>query len=167
MSVIGGALAGGRIPEGAEVRLSCRADANPSEVTYRWYINDDLQVGDFTTEMVSTGNFVLYGAAYVVGVSAKLHDASGDISHYRVCYRVFSFQLKLLAGVCKCFVWGKYFVYTRSDRVQNVRRVKVNSQWILVGKVLRAATKKNDYHLIEFSAETFLILSSSCLFDLR
>lgn len=52
VSVIGGALAGGRIPEGAEVRLSCRADANPTDLTYRWYINDELVVGDYTTEMV-------------------------------------------------------------------------------------------------------------------
>lgn len=53
VNVIGGALAGGRIPEGAEVRLSCRADANPNELTYRWYINDKPTVGDYTTEMVS------------------------------------------------------------------------------------------------------------------
>lgn len=53
VSVIGGALAGGRIPEGAEVIFSCRSDANPSEVTYRWYINEELVIGDHTTEMVS------------------------------------------------------------------------------------------------------------------
>ena len=52
VSVIGGALAGGRIPEGAEVRLSCRADAHPNNLTYYWYINDELSIGDFTTEMV-------------------------------------------------------------------------------------------------------------------
>ena len=53
VSVVGGALAGGRIPEGAEVRLSCRADANPSDVTYRWYRADEPIVGDYTTELVS------------------------------------------------------------------------------------------------------------------
>lgn len=53
VSVIGGALAGGRIPEGAEVRLSCHADSNPNDVSYKWYINDELVVGDYTTEMVS------------------------------------------------------------------------------------------------------------------
>lgn len=53
VSVIGGAMAGGRIPEGAEVRLACRSDANPSDVTYRWYINEEAVVGDYTTEMVS------------------------------------------------------------------------------------------------------------------
>lgn len=53
VSVVGGALAGGRIPEGAEVILSCQADANPPEVTYRWFINDELMAGDYTTKMVS------------------------------------------------------------------------------------------------------------------
>ncbi|KAL7745407.1 hypothetical protein ACLKA6_015419 [Drosophila palustris] len=52
VSVVGGALAGGRIPEGAEVILSCQADANPREVTYRWFINDELMTGDFTTKMI-------------------------------------------------------------------------------------------------------------------
>lgn len=58
VSVIGGALAGGRIAEGSEVRLSCRADANPTDVTYRWYINEELVSGDFTTELVS-GFFII------------------------------------------------------------------------------------------------------------
>lgn len=56
VSVIGGALAGGRIAEGSEVRLSCHADANPADVTYRWYINDEAVGGDYTTELVSETN---------------------------------------------------------------------------------------------------------------
>lgn len=53
ISVIGeSALTGGRIPEGTDVRFLCRADANPPNVTYRWYINDELVAGDYTTEMV-------------------------------------------------------------------------------------------------------------------
>ncbi|XP_026846211.1 irregular chiasm C-roughest protein isoform X1 [Drosophila persimilis] len=52
VSVVEGALAGGKIPEGAEVVLSCQADANPPEVTYRWFINDELMTGDFTTKMI-------------------------------------------------------------------------------------------------------------------
>ena len=63
VSVIGGALSGGRIPEGAEVRLSCRADANPHELTYKWFINDELVVGDYTTEMI------------IHNISKKFHDA--------------------------------------------------------------------------------------------
>lgn len=54
ISVIGeSALTGGRIPEGSDVRFLCRADANPPNVTYRWYINEELVAGDYTTEMVS------------------------------------------------------------------------------------------------------------------
>ncbi|CAD7090949.1 unnamed protein product, partial [Hermetia illucens] len=63
VSVIGGALAGGRIPEGSEVRLSCHADANPNDVNYRWYINDEIVMGDYTTEMI------------IHNVSRKYHDA--------------------------------------------------------------------------------------------
>lgn len=53
----------GRIPEGSEVRMACKADANPSELTYRWYINDELMIGDYTTELV------------LPNVTRKQHDA--------------------------------------------------------------------------------------------
>lgn len=45
------------------MRLGCKADANPSNVTYKWYINDKMEIGDFTTELV------------IHNVSRKLHDA--------------------------------------------------------------------------------------------
>lgn len=55
VKVVGGlAASGGRLLEGADVKLACGSDANPSEVTYRWYVNEELVVGDYTTEMVST-----------------------------------------------------------------------------------------------------------------
>ncbi|XP_058977676.1 irregular chiasm C-roughest protein isoform X2 [Musca domestica] len=63
VSVVGGALAGGRIPEGAEVILSCQADANPPVQSYRWFINDELVTGDYTTRMV------------IHNVSRQYHDA--------------------------------------------------------------------------------------------
>lgn len=31
-------------------------DANPRDVTYRWYINDELVAGNHTTKMVNTKN---------------------------------------------------------------------------------------------------------------
>lgn len=43
---------GGRIPEGSEVQFSCKAEANPPELTYKWFINDEPVVGDYTTLMV-------------------------------------------------------------------------------------------------------------------
>ncbi|XP_017486262.1 PREDICTED: irregular chiasm C-roughest protein-like, partial [Rhagoletis zephyria] len=52
VAVIGGALAGGRILEGSEVILSCQADANPPPQSYRWFINDELVTGDYTTKMI-------------------------------------------------------------------------------------------------------------------
>lgn len=53
MNIIGGALEDGRIPEFAQVRLECKADANPSDLRYRWFINDEPIVGGQKTEMVS------------------------------------------------------------------------------------------------------------------
>ncbi|XP_030386521.1 irregular chiasm C-roughest protein [Scaptodrosophila lebanonensis] len=41
-----------RIVEHAQVRLECRADANPSDVRYRWYINEEPIIGGQKTEMV-------------------------------------------------------------------------------------------------------------------
>ncbi|XP_055371596.1 irregular chiasm C-roughest protein-like [Condylostylus longicornis] len=72
VSVVSGALAGGRIAEGSEVRLSCHADANPSDVNYRWYINDEAVIGDYTTEMI------------IHNVSRKYHDAIVKCEVYNV-----------------------------------------------------------------------------------
>ncbi|XP_063835341.1 irregular chiasm C-roughest protein [Ostrinia nubilalis] len=40
----------GKIPEGSDVTIACRADANPSNLTFKWYLNDDAIVGN-TTEI--------------------------------------------------------------------------------------------------------------------
>lgn len=55
VTVVGGTTADGRITEGSDVIYKCHADANPSEVTHRWYINEELVVGDYKTQMVSDG----------------------------------------------------------------------------------------------------------------
>ncbi|KAF6215510.1 hypothetical protein GE061_010265 [Apolygus lucorum] len=60
VSVVGGAS---RLMEGMEVRLKCSADANPPDVTYRWYINDKLVDTDATTEL------------HLVNVSRAQHDS--------------------------------------------------------------------------------------------
>ncbi|ALC48822.1 rst [Drosophila busckii] len=52
-----------RIVEHALVRLECRADANPADVRYRWYINDEPIIGGQKTEMV------------IRNVTRKFHDA--------------------------------------------------------------------------------------------
>lgn len=60
MSVVGGAS---RLMEGMDVRLKCSADANPPDVTYRWYINDRLVDTDATTEL------------HLVNVTRTQHDS--------------------------------------------------------------------------------------------
>ncbi|XP_039280825.1 irregular chiasm C-roughest protein isoform X2 [Nilaparvata lugens] len=60
VKVVGGTS---RLIEGADVRLLCSADANPPDVTYKWFINDQLVAGDPTTELVLTN------------ISRKQHDS--------------------------------------------------------------------------------------------
>ncbi|CAK1549208.1 unnamed protein product [Leptosia nina] len=42
----------GRVPEGSEARFRCLVDANPPAQVYRWYINNNPVVGDYTDEMI-------------------------------------------------------------------------------------------------------------------
>ncbi|KAH8286968.1 hypothetical protein KR054_000110 [Drosophila jambulina] len=58
-----GAASSLRIVEHSQVRLECRADANPSDVRYRWFINDEPIIGGQKTEMV------------IRNVTRKFHDA--------------------------------------------------------------------------------------------
>ncbi|XP_073987777.1 irregular chiasm C-roughest protein-like isoform X2 [Rhodnius prolixus] len=60
VSVVGGST---RLMEGVDVRLQCTADANPPNVTYRWYINDKLVDTDATTEL------------HLVNVTRAQHDS--------------------------------------------------------------------------------------------
>ncbi|KAJ6639043.1 Irregular chiasm C-roughest protein [Pseudolycoriella hygida] len=41
------------IREGDEAKFYCLADANPNVITYKWFVNEELVVGDYTTEMVN------------------------------------------------------------------------------------------------------------------
>ena len=43
--------------------LRCQADANPSEMTYKWYVNNELISGEPTTELT------------IKNATRKLHDA--------------------------------------------------------------------------------------------
>lgn len=52
VTVLSGLNPNGRIPEGTDIRLGCHADANPSDVTYRWFLNDEPLIGDHTTELI-------------------------------------------------------------------------------------------------------------------
>lgn len=54
ITIIEGALDTGRIPIDNAVRLRCNADANPRDLTYQWYINDEMIIGATLSELVST-----------------------------------------------------------------------------------------------------------------
>ncbi|XP_014206544.1 irregular chiasm C-roughest protein-like [Copidosoma floridanum] len=41
-----------RIREGTELRFKCRAEGNPPNMDYTWYVNDKKVVGDYKTEMI-------------------------------------------------------------------------------------------------------------------
>ncbi|KAG8322367.1 hypothetical protein J6590_024714 [Homalodisca vitripennis] len=43
---------GSRLVEGQDVRLMCSATANPPDITYRWFVNNQLVLDDPTTELV-------------------------------------------------------------------------------------------------------------------
>ncbi|XP_066905947.1 irregular chiasm C-roughest protein [Halyomorpha halys] len=60
VSVIDGST---RLMEGMDVRLKCSADANPPDVTYRWYINERLVETDLVTEL------------HLVNVTRAQHDS--------------------------------------------------------------------------------------------
>ncbi|ENN81761.1 hypothetical protein YQE_01854, partial [Dendroctonus ponderosae] len=63
VTFLSGMNANGQIPEGSEIRLGCKADANPPDVSYKWFMNDEPIIGDFTKELV------------LRNVSRKQHDA--------------------------------------------------------------------------------------------
>jgi len=63
VSVLEGAVSSGRIPEGSDVRLFCHADANPPDLTYKWFLDDEPIQPGATTELV------------LKNVSRSLHDA--------------------------------------------------------------------------------------------
>lgn len=53
ITIIEGALDTGRIPIDNAVRLKCVADANPNEITYQWYIKDEMIIGATSSELVT------------------------------------------------------------------------------------------------------------------
>uniref|UniRef100_A0A1A9WL55 Ig-like domain-containing protein n=1 Tax=Glossina brevipalpis TaxID=37001 RepID=A0A1A9WL55_9MUSC len=63
VKIIGGPRTDNHIPEHSMVRLECKSDANPNDVRYRWYINDEPIMGGQKTEMV------------IRNVTRKFHDA--------------------------------------------------------------------------------------------
>ncbi|XP_058442858.1 irregular chiasm C-roughest protein-like isoform X2 [Malaya genurostris] len=68
----------GKMLVGSDVRLHCHADANPPDITYRWYVGNEMLIGDYSTELVILniskkyhGTVVECEARNVVGKSEK------------------------------------------------------------------------------------------------
>lgn len=51
MKIVSGLGQSGRIPEGSDVIFKCYADANPMDMTYRWYLDKEL-VREDSTELL-------------------------------------------------------------------------------------------------------------------
>ncbi|XP_014298996.1 irregular chiasm C-roughest protein isoform X3 [Microplitis demolitor] len=63
LKISSGLSKSGQIIEGSELRFKCRAEANPPDMEYRWYINEKTVIGDYTTEMI------------IHNATRELHDA--------------------------------------------------------------------------------------------
>lgn len=51
--IVAGADENGRIPIDSTIRLRCETDANPNEITYQWYVNDEMAPEATDIELVS------------------------------------------------------------------------------------------------------------------
>ncbi|XP_049535052.1 irregular chiasm C-roughest protein-like isoform X2 [Anopheles darlingi] len=60
--VVDGVLNNARLTEGTELRLSCRADANPPELNFQWFVGDELAEENHASELI------------ISNVSRKYHD---------------------------------------------------------------------------------------------
>ncbi|XP_039761632.1 irregular chiasm C-roughest protein-like isoform X1 [Pararge aegeria] len=68
-----------KIPEGSEARIRCLVDANPLAQIYRWYLNGNPVVGDYTDEMIIFNVSRKHNKAVVkceVSNSAGMNEAS-------------------------------------------------------------------------------------------
>lgn len=52
VTIVEGALDTGRIPEGNSIKLLCTSNANPSDVAFQWYMNDEQIVDATLNELV-------------------------------------------------------------------------------------------------------------------
>lgn len=93
-----------RIAELESVRLSCHADANPPNVIYKWYINDEIAHGDYSTELI------------IASASRQLNDA---IVKCEVTNAVGKGEDNQTLSVhCKCFSMARLFSFFRLLLVQ-------------------------------------------------
>nr|XP_029717674.1 irregular chiasm C-roughest protein-like isoform X1 [Aedes albopictus] len=84
-------ISGDRIVEGTDVRFRCHADANPPEVSYKWYIGHEMVNGNFSTELVISNISKKFHQAVVEcearNVVGKSEESETLNVHYRPTFR--------------------------------------------------------------------------------
>lgn len=60
VSIVSGALESGQIPDGSTIDAMCVVDANPAEVSYRWYLNEEQLPDQTGRVMVSVDIYVAW-----------------------------------------------------------------------------------------------------------
>ncbi|KAG0424991.1 hypothetical protein HPB47_027818, partial [Ixodes persulcatus] len=80
-----------KISEFDDVRFHCQAVANPSDIVYKWYRNDEIIAGDHTTELVLprvtrnfNGDTITCEARNDVGTTKSTHTLN---IHYRPAFK--------------------------------------------------------------------------------
>lgn len=52
-----------KLVEGADVQFLCLTKANPPDVTYRWFVNDQFALGEVTSEL------------WLINITRRLHNS--------------------------------------------------------------------------------------------
>lgn len=52
-----------KLVEGSDVQFLCLTKANPLEVTYRWFVNDQFALGEVTSEL------------WLINITRRLHNS--------------------------------------------------------------------------------------------
>lgn len=52
-----------KLIEGADVQFLCLTKANPPDVTYRWFVNDQFALGEVTSEL------------WLINITRRLHNS--------------------------------------------------------------------------------------------
>lgn len=130
VSIISGTAPNGRIPEGAEVHIGCHADANPAEVTYRWFLGDKLLVGDYTTELI------------LHNVTREHHDQIVKCEVHNVVGK--SEESETLDISCKSFISSlfNYFITSFDDRLISFRNC---FRWSTLPNEAKRYTSRSGY----------------------
>lgn len=74
VDIIEGALDTGRIPIDNTVRLRCETDANPNEITYQWYINDEMIPDAIYIELVSSKSHISFFSLLNSNATNKMYE---------------------------------------------------------------------------------------------